>query len=343
MLKKINKKSLIFLGFLIFGLVLFGYTVYTSDLGQIIKTLKEFSLLKFLVFVAISFLNSYLLGLRWEVIVKAMFKEKKISTFNFFWDRLAAFALGYVAPIPQVGGEPLRVMLIQEEGVPKKVAVSSTIIDKALEVSSLVVFISLGILMALFDNRVDPSVKLILGLIGLAMMFLVFWFYYTSIKGIGFFSTIYKMLHLKKVAKLQPLEQKLNGFEVEMNAFYKDHPRVLWKLIIISFFTISFILIEHFLVAWFMGVRLTFIQAFLASTIPYIAYLMPVPGGIGVLEGAHATVFLITGVTINAVAFVFIIRLRDLVMVALGLIRGWHKGFRIIKKEFQKDYEISEG
>jgi uncharacterized protein (TIRG00374 family) len=342
MFKKINKKPLIFLISLTLGLLLFVYTVVSSDVGHIIQTLKSFSLLKFLIFLALSFANSYLLSLRWEFIVKAMWRGKKISTFTFFWDRLAAFAFGYVAPIPQVGGEPLRIMLIEEEGVPPHVALSSTIIDKALEISSLVVFISLGILMAIFNDGIDNSLKLLLGAIGLAMLFLVFWFYFTSIRGIGFFSTLYKILHLKKISRLEHLEKKLHGFEVEMNAFYKGNAKVLWQLIAISLLTITFILAEHFMVAWFMGVRLTFMQAFLASTIPYIAYLMPVPGGIGVLEGVHATIFLVTGVTINAVAFVFIIRLRDLVLVGLGLVRGWHKGYKMIKKEFKEDFEVVE-
>ena len=338
MFKKLNRKTIVFVAFLLLGIILFIVSVYQSGVSNIIDTLKEFSLLKFMIFVGLSFLNFYLYSLRWEMIVKTLFKEKKIRSSTFFWDRMAAYAISYVTPSAQLGGEPLRIMLIEEEGVPKREATSSTIIDKALELSTLIIFISLGILTALFDGRVDVPFKTFLGIAGLAMLFLVFWFYYTSIKSIGFFSSIFKMLHLRKISRLQKFEVKLAEFEHEMNQFYKHNPRVLWKLLGISLLTILFILAEHFLVAWFMGVRLTFFQAFLSSTIPYIAYLMPIPGGLGVLEGGHATVFLLLGVSINAVAFVFIIRLRDFIFVALGLIRGWHKGIRVMKKELEKDY-----
>lgn len=340
MSKKINKKSVFFVLFLLLGIVLFAHSIYTSGIGNIIKVLKEFSLLKFMVLVGLSFLNFYLYSLRWELIVKVLFKEKKIPSSTFFWDRMAGYALSYVTPTAQLGGEPLRIMLIEEEGVPKSVGTSSIIIDKALEISTLIIFISSGILVALFDSRIDFAMKTVIGPIGLIMLFLVFWFYYTSINGIGFFSSIYKFLHLKKIKRLEHLEAELNSFEKEMNAFYKQNPRSLLVLIAISIFTIVFILAEHFLVAWFMGVRLTFLQAFLASTIPYIAYLLPVPGGIGVLESGHASIFLLLGVSINAFAFVFIIRLRDFIFVLLGLIRGWHKGVRVMKKEFQKDFEV---
>lgn len=340
MSQKINRKSVFFVLFLLLGIVLFAHSIYTSGIGNIIKVLKEFSLLKFMILVGLSFLNFYLYSLRWELIVKVLFKDKKIPSSTFFWDRMAGYALSYVTPTAQLGGEPLRIMLIEEEGVPKSVGTSSIIIDKALEISTLIIFISSGILVALFDSRIDFAMKTVIGPMGLIMLFLVFWFYYTSINGIGFFSSIYKFLHLKKIKRLEHLEAELNSFEKEMNAFYKHNPRSLLILIAISIFTIVFILAEHFLVAWFMGVRLTFLQAFLASTIPYIAYLLPVPGGIGVLESGHATIFLLLGVSINAFAFVFIIRLRDFIFVLLGLIRGWHKGVKVMKKEFKQDFEV---
>jgi hypothetical protein len=77
-------KVIILLISLTLGLLLFVYTVVSSDVGHIIQTLKSFSLLKFLIFLALSFANSYLLSLRWEFIVKAMWRGKKISTFTSF-------------------------------------------------------------------------------------------------------------------------------------------------------------------------------------------------------------------------------------------------------------------
>lgn len=91
-----------------------------------------------------------------------------------------------------------------------------------------------------------------------------------------------------------------------------------------------------------MGVNLSFTQAFLSSTIPYFALLLPVPGGLGILESGHTAVFLLLGVSINAFAFVFIIRLRDFIFILFGLIRGWHRGLKIMKKEYREEF-ISNG
>lgn len=341
--KKFNKKTIVFASFLLLGIVLFIFSVYNSGLDNIIKVLKEFSLLKFLAFVCISFINFYLYSLRWEIIVKALFKGRKTPKTSYFWNRMASYAISYVTPTVQLGGEPLRVMLCEEDGIPKRVGASSTIIDKALEISTLIIFISCGILVTLVDTHIEYGSKSVLAVGGAGLLFLVFWFYYTSIKNIGFFTSIYKMLHLKHIKRLRPLELKLDLFEKEMNQFYRNNPRALWTLLVISLFTVFFILTEHFLVAWFMGVRLTFLQVFLVSTIPYFAYLLPIPGGLGILESGHATIFALLGVSINAFAFVFIIRLRDFIFVLLGLIRGWHKGYSIVKKEFKKDFARPNG
>jgi uncharacterized protein (TIRG00374 family) len=342
MTKTNNTKSLLLAGFLLLGIVLFIFSVYNSGLDNIIQVLKEFSLLKFMCFVAISFINFYLYSLRWKIIVKALFQGKKPPKTSYFWNRMASYAISYVTPTAQLGGEPLRVMLVEEDGIPKKIGVSSTIIDKALEISTLIVFISCGILVTLVDTQIEYGSKTFLAIGGAGLLFLVFWFYYTSIKDIGFFSSIYRALHLKRIKRLKPLEEKLDRFEKEMNQFYRKNPRALWTLLIISLFTVFFILSEHFLVAWFMGVRLTFLQVFLISTIPYFAYLLPVPGGLGILESGHTTIFLLMGVSINAFAFVFIIRLRDFIFVLLGLIRGWHKGYSLLKREFKKDIPKSD-
>jgi len=338
----IKKKTVFFVFFMLLGVALFGTSVYNSGIDNIIKVLSEFSLLKFLFLVAISFFNFYLYSLRWQIIVGTIFKEKKISGSTFFWDRMAAYAISYVTPMSNMGGEPLRILLLEEEGVPKKIGTSSVIIDKALETSTLIIFICSGILVALLDSRVDYTSKTVMGTAAMVMLFLVFWFYYTSIRGKGFFSFLFKILHLRKIKRIAKFEEKLNEFEREMNSFYRQNPKALRILMLISLFTVLFILLEHFLVAYFMGVNLSFTQAFLSSTIPYFALLLPVPGGLGILESGHTAVFLLLGVSINAFAFVFIIRLRDFIFILFGLIRGWHRGLKIMKKEYREEF-ISNG
>ncbi len=332
-------KTIIFVISLIFGIGLFVIQFLHTGIDQFLHALKEFSLLKFIIFVAISFINFYLFSIRWKMVIDALHKGKPVSTMACFLDRMAGYAVSYVTPVAQLGGEPLRLMLIEEEGVPKRTAVSSIIIEKALEISTMVLFISMGIVIAILEPAVSIQTKLPLGLIALLMIFGVFWFYFTSFRGIGFFTSISKILHLGKIRRLELMEKKLETFEKEMNLFYKNHRSIFKYLVVLCIITVGVILAEHFLVAYFMGVQLNFLQTFMISTIPYIAYLLPIPGGLGVLEGGAASVFLLHGININSLAYVFIIRLRDFIFVLMGLVRGSQKGISIMKKEFQNEFK----
>ncbi len=332
-----------FIIFLIAGIGLFVHQIFSSGIEGFIEAIREFSLLKFLFFVSLSFINFYLFSLRWKLVVRALYNKKKVPWTAFFFDRMAGYAVSYVTPVAQLGGEPLRVMLMEEEGVPRRIVAQSTVIEKALELASLVFFISIGILISVIEPGLPWQTKIMLGSVGFVMLFTVFWFYYTSYRKIGFFTSIIKTLRLGKIKQMKKYEKKMDEFENEMNNFYHDHPRIMNALILISLITIGFILAEHYLVAYFLGVQLTFLQTFMIATIPYIAYLLPVPAGLGVLESGAATVFLLQGVTINAFAFVFIIRLRDFIFVAMGLIRGSQKGINLLKKEFKDEYSQKNG
>ncbi|MBD3270248.1 flippase-like domain-containing protein [Candidatus Peregrinibacteria bacterium] len=334
------KKTFWFFLFLFIGLSLFIREIFNTGFENIFQALKDFSLLKFLIFVAISFVNFSLFSWRWQLVVKQIHKGKKIKPTAFFMDRMAGYAVSYVTPMAQLGGEPLRLMLIQEEGVSRKTAISSTIIEKALELSTLILFISAGILITLIEPWLPLETKIPLAIVGAVMLFAVIWFYVTSYTQIGFLSSIFNLFKLNKFKRLRKYCHKMNKFEKEMNAFYQNHTGTMNLLILISLITVVFILIEHFLVAYFLGVKLTFLETFLISTIPYIAYMLPVPAGLGALESGAALIFLILGVEINAFAFIFIIRLRDFIFVSMGLVRGSQKAFSIMKKEFQEDFNL---
>jgi len=122
-----------------------------------------------------------------------------------------------------------------------------------------------------------------------------------------------------------------------MPDFYKKNAGVFALLVVISILITSFLLLEHYLVARFMGVQLNFLETFLVSTVPYIAYMLPIPGGLGILEGSTAAIFAAMGININAFVLVFIIRIRDLVFVLIGLIHASKQAYRMVSKAFTKN------
>ncbi|HRY90846.1 MAG TPA: lysylphosphatidylglycerol synthase transmembrane domain-containing protein [Candidatus Gracilibacteria bacterium] len=335
---KLKRHLLILAVFLTLGIALFVGMIINTGVDKIWGTLSQFSLLKFLVFLAVSTLNFVLYTLRWDIILKKIHGQPhQIRFFRLFLHRMSGFALSYLTPSAQTGGEPLRIMLLEHDNIPTKTATSSVIIDKALEFAALFVFIGIGMLMAIFDGSLPQATRTVFTILLVVILLVIFWFYYSSLKNIGVFSSILRITRLNRFARVKKLEEKMMAVESQMADFYKHHLKTFIILIVISLIISSFLLLEHYLVARFMGVNLTFFQTFLASTIPYIAYVIPVPGGLGLLEGGHAAIFAALGVNINAFVLVFIIRMRDLVFVLAGLVHASKRSLSLLKQTYKNN------
>lgn len=328
------KKRIIFFSLLlVVGIVFFIGMITQTGINEIWLHLKQFKLLHFGVFLGLSTLNFMLYTLRWHLILNRI-NEHKIGFFRLFMHRMSGFAVSYITPTAQTGGEPLRILLLHEDGVSSRNAASSVIIDKGLEFAALFIFIGAGMGLALLEGSLDRNIQyLFLGLLAV-LVSLISWFYYSSVKNMGVFSSILRFFRLTKFKHVKSLEEKIIEIEDEMAHFYKKHMPTFLALVIISLVIASFLLLEHWLIARFMGVNMTFLQTFLVSTIPYIAFMIPIPGGLGVLEGGHAAIFAALGISINAFVLVFIIRIRDLVFVLIGLIHASKQAFQMLKKAF---------
>lgn len=338
-----KKRFILIIVFLVIGISLFVGIILQTGIDEIWRTLRTFSLLKFLIFFAVSVLNFALYTLRWDIILKSVHgKDHNIPFTRLYLHRMSGFALSYLTPSAQTGGEPLRIMLLEQEGIPAKTSTSSVIIDKALEYSALFIFISLGILFALFDGTLPQESRPYLITVLVILVSVTGWFYYSSVNDIGFFSSILRFFHFTRISRVHGFEQKIVKVERQMSDFYREDTKRFLKLFLISLVITAFLLLEHFMVARFMGVTMTFFQTFLVSTIPYIAYVIPVPGGLGLLEGGHAAMFAALGITINAFALVFIIRIRDLIFVAAGLVHASTQSLNLLKRSYKDEKVVRE-
>jgi uncharacterized protein (TIRG00374 family) len=251
---------------------------------------------------------------------------------------MSAYAISYLTPSAGSGGEPVRIFFLHEEGISTKTAVSSTVIDKVFEYTALILFISSGVVIAIIEGSLFSG-KMELMLVGFLIFFggLIFWFYYATIKHIGFFSSILRFSRLNKIKRINKHEESIITIEKQMSDFYIQNVPKFVFLLFLSFCTVFFMVLEHFLVAMFLGVKLTFLQSFLSSTIPGISYIIPIPGALGILEGSHAGIFAILGVSINVFVFVLILRIRDLIFIFIGLGHASKHGIQMIYKSFSKD------
>lgn len=337
MLKQQLIRVSLFLVTLLVGVGVFGYFVQKEGVGNIIESLTFFGVLPFVGFVLISLLNFVLYSWRWQIIINSHLEKKdRVPLWRVYLHRLGGFAMSYLTPAAQVGGEPVRMALLTTDKVSLKKSTSSVVLDIAFELSAYVVFIIAGVLLAIVQGLGDGQSFLII-VVGLASMMIVLILFFLSIAyGKGFFVHLFRFTRLNRIKKLEKWERAIIQTEQLMTDFLSKRKSMLFLIAALSLSVISFRVVEAFYIAYFYGVDMNFAQAFLVSTLPGIALILPVPAGLGLFEGGFSAVFTLLSIPLSAVSFALIIRMRDAIFIFGGLVHILSQGRTFIERKIMK-------
>lgn len=155
--------------------------------------------------------------------------------------------------------------------------------------------------------------------------------------GTGFLTTLFKTLRLEKFSKLRRFEEKIHNTEKLIMDFlsHTEHRKTTLPLLaVISITAWSFTIVEYYMLAQFLGIGLSGFESFLVGTVPLMAYLFPVPGGLGMLEGAQAGMFSLLGYSASsALAVVVLVRVKELFFSCIGFGYALTHGLTVLGKE----------
>lgn len=312
---------------------LFAFLVWRSGPAVIWQSLVTFGVLPFFGFVALSLFNFTLYSVRWQMIINdIVLPSQRLPLRRVFFHRMSGYAAGYLTPASQVAGEPIRVAMLRSENIPLKEATSAVVLDLAFEIAAFVVFVVSGVALAVASGiqggKALEGAEIFTGVL---IIFLVLFFWMTA-NGKGFFSGIFRTLRLDRVVRLQSAYRWLVDTEKLMTKFFSGKLYKLVAVVLLSLFVVSFKAVEAFYIAHFFGVALPFRDTFLVSTLPGVVLLLPIPAGLGVYEGTNAATFALLGLGLNAVAYTMIIRLRDFVFIAIGVVHAVRRGEKLVKR-----------
>jgi uncharacterized protein (TIRG00374 family) len=317
---------------LLVGLGILTALVVKTGPQNLIENLVLFGLLPLIGFVIISLTNFCLYTWRWKLILDDMVSgDKRVPFGRLFLHRMSGFAAGYLTPAAQVAGEPIRVAMVKGDGVPLQPATSSVVLDLAFEITSFVVYVVAGLVLAFgqglgADGGLLLPLVFILVLLGLLITFFIF-----TVSGAGFFHRIIGWLGLRRVKFMRRFESWLTGMEKLMTAFFVGKNFKILFIVLLSFVMTAFRAVEVVFITHFFGVDITIRDAFLMSTLPGVSLLLPVPAGLGVFEGSNAGMFALLGVAINPVAYTMIIRARDFLFIGLGIFHAVRSGEKLVR------------
>ena len=303
------------------------FALRNVPLIDIWKTLNKLELSQIGFILAINVVVIGLITARWWIIVRA--ENPSVPFLPLVGYRLSVFGLSYFTPGPQVGGEPLQVIYLQRNhNVSYARATSAVIMDKLLEF--LVNFILIGIgawaiarVGLLAENRIRLSVSLI----GLAI--LLIW-------PIVHIILLYRgIMPVSRILLRQPFIQKdhqgvrlIIVAERLASAFCRKHIRAMFLAVMVSLFSIMGIALEYYLMVRFLGVQINVLQVFAALIVMQVAFLMPLPGGLGALEASQVFAFGAFGQPASAaISLTLLMRARDILNGGIGLLLAG-RGFK---------------
>lgn len=308
---------------LVLGLVLFAIIASQLSWSDTFATLSQLTFTAIAILIVANFLALLPMFGRWWVILRAQ------GYLVPFWDlarySLGSFAISYITPGPQFGGEPFQVIQLQRNhDVPLSTATASVTIEKVLMLFTNLLFLVPGVFLVI-QNQLFSSADILWGLAPALAAFLLL----ASLMaawGLG-----RKPLSLI-FGRMWPDRSFTTGLlqtEVEIATFCQDHPRAI--LAATGWASLNWILlaIEYWLMARFLGIDISWVQGLMMLTVFRLALLMPIPAGLGAVEGGHIWILGVMGFTPAAelaLSLSLLIRFRDIVLTAIGL--WWAGKFR---------------
>ena len=288
---------------------------------EVWATLGSLQLDSVLILVSLNAAILLLFSSRWWLILRTQgYARSYISLVGY---RLAGFGITYFTPGPQLGGEPLQVYLLhRRQGVPSTTAVASVTLDKMLELLANFTFLLGGVatIMAagLFPRPSSLALLFVpLGLLALPISYLIaLW------NGRLPFTRMFARFSLAfpRSSWLPQAQAIALSAESQIAQFCKDHPWALVQALFLSFMIWAALILEFGLALHFLGLRLALPQIIVLLTAARLAFLLPIPAGLGTLEAGQVLATQALGLSpVVGISWSLLIRARDTGLGALGL------------------------
>ncbi len=289
---------------------------------ELFEILGRLTILQVGVLLAVNLLFVLILTLRWTVILRGL--GAPVGLFRLFTYRLAGYAVSYLTPGPQFGGEPLQMYLANKRSdVGYDVGSASILLDKTFELLgnftflglASLAFIPLGVLSSSGLRLAIPLPSLLIALPAayLAAVFL-------GARPLSWFLSRLPAGFLDR-PRIQKTVAVIRSGETKILTYCRRPGRILGQILLFFLLVWTISLAEMRLVLYFLKVPVTLGETLLILAGGKFAFLLPFPGALGALELTQTGMFELLGLGAQTgMSLVLYMRARDLLFAAAGLI-----------------------
>jgi uncharacterized protein (TIRG00374 family) len=259
------------------------------------------------------------LAWRWQVLLAGLGPAPALRWLTAY--RLAGQSLSTLIPSVKLGGEPLRVWLLRECQVDLGGAIASVVVDRTLEVGAGIAFACL--FAAILVQHGIPALQgllftMLLGAVGLVVGVAIT--VRRLRRGAGLVTAAVRSLGLDRFDLVQGQVGTMAAAEADTVRLIESPSRI-GRAFAIGVVANLLVLLEYWLLLSAFHLPATPICVIAAIFATGAAHSMPVPAGIGVLEGGQMWLFSLLGYPPEVgLAVGLAVRMRELLWVIPGLL-----------------------
>ncbi|GIV64963.1 MAG: membrane protein [Bellilinea sp.] len=309
---------------LLASIPLLVWSLGSTPLNEIVQVFSRLHLAQVMILAGVNILVFLLIALRWEIILRAMGMKVPLNKLVSY--RLTSFGVSYFTPGPQFGGEPAQVaFLTRHHPVQTPAAISSVYLDKLLELLVNILVIAGGLFLT-FNAGFGSHILRQNGWVLVLLVAVVPMIHLVALK-----SHLYPIkwlveksgAHRSNRQWMRKTSQLLVEAEGQIAIFLEKNPKSLLLAILVSLLSWAGMILEYYLAAQFLALQMNGQQVAFAFVLSRLAFLAPLPGGLGVLEASQ--VFAMQSVGMPAAAGLALslwMRARDVSIGLAGLMLG---------------------
>jgi uncharacterized protein (TIRG00374 family) len=304
------------LGYAGFGL--FVFLIVKTGPQEILRALGRLSLWEIAALMGLRLLYWLVRAVNWRALLVA--SGERVPFFSILGARIAGYSVSYLTPAGNIGGETVRIFVLDCVGRNK--ALATVVVDKTIEFLAGLATVALSVVFLITEFALPRRQKV--GLFAAIAGLLLLLIFLILKQRQGLFT--WALDTLKKIKIRIPFfenrRDKILETDAHISDFYGKNPG-LFLALFASYFAQAWLwALEIYLTFRFLGgATPTFFKCFLIVTLGSFYSFLPVPGSMGVYELTYISLFALLRIEMSAgMAVILIRRVVGLVWAGIGLV-----------------------
>lgn len=302
------------------ALGLSGWILSKLPFNELVQTITNLLPWQWMVWITLNLIVIMLLAGRWRMLTRAMTLPCKFL--QLLRLRQACQVISFVTPGPQFGGEPLQIYwLWRRYGVPGHAAFLAVGLDRFYELGVNFAVLFLAVLTLLATRSISFVNWQIIAFVLLGLLLLM---------GLIGWAFLQKPLNIRdritRLASRWQNHESLRNLDTNVSQLNESLQKVFTKqrpalglALGLSLLAWTGMIAEFWLLLSFVEVPLDLVTFVFLFTVVRLAFLLPLPGGVGSVEAGLFWAFQALALPLPAAAgLIVLMRLRDVVILLAG-------------------------